>query len=693
MKSKEWNVIAIVCLITSARPVQSYAQEIGAQKAASAITVDGVLSEPDWAVAEYLSDFTQVEPRYGEPSNFTTRIRILYDTKMIYFGIECLDGEPQKISSKVTKRDGEVWQDDAVALVLDTFDDDNNAYFFIFNSLGTQQDERWADNGRTRDLKWDVTWLSAGAITDSGWTAEAAFPFEVLKYDKGNSRWGFNAIRYVPRNLEMSHWVANLSQWFRISEIGSITNLFLDEVSGKQLTFIPYVQSQLEKGEKPAGDAGGDLRVNLTSNLGLEMTVNPDFATVEADVEQVNLTRFELSYPEKRPFFMEGAENYSTRIKQFYSRRIGEIPWGLKINGKINSWKVNVLATQSDPSSTDPSIDPGEKALYTVFRINRDLKNASTIGLIGANRNYDGRNKGSLGLAGTLFFSKYFGMTTQLVKSYGNFTTGTWTYFIRPAYDSQTGHFHVRYTHVGEHVRENINDIGFIRDDDRREVDSNIKKQFWINRAGIEDITASINYNQYWSQIGTLRSWEVRNNLSVKFLKRWSFSLKYNEEFKHFEKDFRNDELESSLQYDNKKGNSVIVLYSTGYNFDRDMEQVGAALQLKLSEGWNFTYHARKYWFRPDVENDNSLIHYIRSTFYLNKDLYCKLFYQSKYDVAGGIRDPDFEISRETIQFVFVWRFLPPFGALQIAYQEGTTRATEMTGRARTLFSKLSWMF
>ena len=127
-----------------------------------------------------------------------------------------------------------------------------------------------------------------------------------------------------------------------------------------------------------------------------------------------------------------------------------------------------------------------------------------TCGVIGANRTFDGTSEGSVGLVGTLFFSDYLGMTSQVIRSYGTHDEGAWTYFFRPSYDSQTGHFHVRYTHVGENVRENMNRVGFIRDDDRREVDSNVRKQFWINRSGLQDLTGSINYNQFWSQSGRL---------------------------------------------------------------------------------------------------------------------------------------------------------------------------------------------
>ena len=670
-----------------------YSQSVEALKINEEITINGLLDEPVWNNAKAISDFTQFEPVYGQPASFQTEIKVLYDNQMIYFGIQCTDPDPTKISTKVTKRDGEVWEDDAIALVIDTFDDDNNAYFFIVNALGTQQDERWADNGRTRDTKFDVKWISAGAKNGEGWTAEIAIPFETVKFNRKTKNWGFDVIRYIPRNLEKSHWTKNLTQWNRISEIGSITGLDLMEARGKRITVIPYVQTQLQKGEKPTMEFGGDLRVNLSSNMSIDATINPDFATIEGDVEQVNLTRFELSYPEKRPFFMEGGENYSTRIKQFYSRRIGEIPWGIKFNGKINSWKINALTTQSDPSSVNPDIEPGDNATYSVFRVNKEIVNGSNIGLIGANRNFSDQNKGSVGLVTTLFFTKHLGMTSQLIKSYGDYNDGSWTYFIRPSIDTKTAHFHIRYTHVGENVRENMNDIGFIRDDDRREVDSNIKKQFWINKYGFEDITPSVNYNMYWSQLGVLRSWDLSNSLTVNFLKKWSLGIKYGEEFKRFEKDFRNTDYEGTIKYDNKRGNSITLLYGNGFNFDRDYNTLGGMLTLKLLEGWNLTYHIRGYWFTPDNDDDNAVIHYLRSTYYLNKDLYFKLFYQTRYDVTERMFDPQFDMNRETMQFVFVWRFLPPFGSIQLALQQGTTRVTDIVGHDRTIFTKLSWVF
>jgi hypothetical protein len=673
------------------------AQEVRATRTSAPLQIDGRLDEAQWREAEPASGFTQLQPDRGDPASQQTFIHVLYDDRRVYFGIDCRDSAPAEISRAVTRRDGELREDDAVALILDTFNDDNNAYVFIVNSLGTQQDERWADNGRTRDVRWDANWLSAASVNADGWVAEIALPFEAVRFARRADSWGFNAIRYIPRNLEESHWVAGLPEWFRIAEIGSITGLDLTEVVTKNYTIIPYAQAAFTEHEDPKGEVGLDLRYSLSSNLALDVTFNPDFATVEADVEQVNLTRFELSYPEKRPFFLEGAENYATRIQQFYSRRIGDIPWGGKVNGKVGPWRLNALVAQSDSAPVTPS-STGQDAFFAVFRVSREIKNASNIGLIGANRTYNGEHEGSLGIVGTFFFSEYLGMTSQVIRSYGSQDQGVWTYFFRPSYDSQTGHFHVRYTHVGENVRENMNQIGFIRDDNRREVDSNIRKQFWINRYGLQDLTPSVNYNQYWSQSGELRSWDIQGDLGLNFLRKWRLRLAVNEEFKAeepglFEKDFRNSLYRADLTFNSRTGKSVTAYYGRGTNFDSDLETFGGRIDLKLTDALSVTYDLTRVRFSPDPDDRSSWIHYLRTAYYVTKDMFFKLFYQSTFDLTGNFADPQFDVDRETIQFVYVWRFFPPFGSVQLAYQQGPSQIGEEQLRYRTVFTKLAWVF
>lgn len=674
------------------------AQSLQAVYSEETITVDGMLNEAVWAKTEGLSEFYQFQPHYNAPASFPTVIKAAYTRTAIYFAIECHDPDPSKISAVITKRDGDVGAGDAIGIALDTFHDKNSAYLFMTNPLGTEMDGRFADNGRTLDDSWDETWYTASTINENGWICEVAIPLKSINYDKNIETWGLGVGRWIAR-LKECHFIGkDLIDYSRVSQFGELTGLNLKEFAVKKYSLIPYLQAAFITGDKPRSQAGVDARFNPVSNLGFEVTLNPDFATIEADVEQVNLTRFELSYPEKRPFFLEGAENYSTRIQQFYSRRIGEIPWGAKVNGKIGGWKVNGLATQSDPTTAGAGGSPGEKALYSVFRVNREFSSGSNIGLIGANRSYNELNNGSVGLTGTLFFTDMLGMTTQFIKSYGDAKDGTWTYFVRPAYDSQFSHFHVRYSHYGTGVQENMNSIGFIRHDDRKEFDTNISHTFWINRHGFDSIEPSVNYNQYSSQSGYLRSRALECDLEIGIMKQWSIDASYQRDFKakydpYFEKDFTNHEWSCDVGYDNNRGFSTSLEYVRGRMYDSEMEVVEGSLDLKLLEGWNMTYALERTWLNPTEPGENSWIHYIRSSYYINNDLYVKLFYQTKYELNRFWRDPDFDLERKTFQLVLVWRFLPPFGSLQCAYQEGTTRYTEQEGVGRSFYTKLSWVF
>lgn len=688
------NIFWILILITS--PIKC--QELTATRTDLTITIDGILDEPIWQQVDSIDTFYQFQPHHNAPATFTTIIRAIYNEKMLYFAFDCKDSNPNKITARATKRDGEIFDDDAVAIALDTFEDNNSAYMFGINPLGTQSDMFFADNGRTTDTQWDETWYAAAQINKDGWSCEFGIPFKSIKYNENLNEWGFGVGRWIARLQENSFIDKDLISTTRVSQFGSLTNLNLKELSIKKYTFIPYIQGEFEKEKNPRRNMGLDARFNPVSNFGVSFTLNPDFATIEGDVEQVNLTRFELSYPEKRPFFLEGAENYSTRITQFYSRRIGEIPWGAKVNGKLGRWNINGLITESDPTTAGASVEPGKEALYSVFRINREFTNGSTIGLIGANRTFQLENCGSFGLVGTLFFTDVLGMTTQFIKSHGTAEKGTWTYFIRPAYDSQFSHFHVRYSHYGIGVKDNMNTIGFIRHDDRKEFDTNIQHTFWINKYGFDFIMPSVNYNQYWSQNNYLRSWALDADIEIEYLKMYCLELNYEADFKakydpYFEKDFRNHAWGLDLGFDNNQGLSANLEYKRGKNYDSEMEVIEAGIQLKVLEGWNFTYQAEKTWLKPGDAEDNSWIHYIRTSYYVNNDLYVKLFYQNKYELYSFWKNPDFNLLRKTFQLVLVWRFLPPFGSLQLAYQEGTTRYTEEKGRNSTFFTKFSWVF
>ncbi len=313
---------------------QEETKEAFGLKIEESIKVDGFLNESAWGKAPEIGDFIQFEPERGKPASLKTIVKILYDENFIYFGFLCYEPQPERITARMTKRDTELTADDAAIVFLDTFHDRRNCYFFMTNLLGTQLDGRIAENGLRRDTTWDGIWKSAGQKTDFGWSAEIAIDFGSLKYEPGkNKTWGLNVGRTIPRVLEWSFWAGPLESSRKVSQYGVLNRLDLRKTE-KKAQIIPHIISKLEEGEKSELEGGIDVRYAFSQMVSGNLTVNPDFATVEADQEKINLTRFELSLAEKRNFFLEGSEIYGQRIRHFNSRRISDIYGGVKIYGK-----------------------------------------------------------------------------------------------------------------------------------------------------------------------------------------------------------------------------------------------------------------------------------------------------------------------------------------------------------------------
>ncbi len=679
-------VVFIVGLVVLT-PLSAGAVErtVGAAAFSEAPRIDGILDDSVWSSASPTTGFVQIEPQFGEPSPFRTEVLVGYTEEALFVAFRCFDPEPDQLSAAITSRDGELRDDDSVTLLLDTFDDGRRAYFFATNTLGVQQDGKVADNGRVVDLKWDASWFSAASKTEEGWTAEFAIPFEILKFRGGeNTTWGINAHRSVPRRLETSMWSGPAESKWRVSAFGTLTGLEFGVRRGKRYDLIPYAIVALEEGGDTEVEVGLDFRYRITNDLGLDLTINPDFALVEADVEQINLSRFELFVPEKRPFFLEGVEMFSQRIRQFYSRRIGDISWGGKLNGTMAGWDVAALATRAD---LETEIGPGgeielEDADYSVLRLQRGIFGSSTVGFLAANRNTDEGNTGSVGIDATLFFTEKLGMTAQVLRAHGTENDGALAWFVRPAFDSANTHFHVRYTNLDTGLKDNINAIGFLRDDNRKEVDSYLGHTFWFKDSVTEKLRVGANYNRYWSQEGDLRAWEIFGEAELVFTNFWEIRMSYVDALEIFEKEFRNTILKTEVGYDNRSGKRFKLSAGVGENYDSDLRLFGLGTDLSLSEAWNLSYEVTWLELDPDPKNRSTWIHVLSSSYHFTNDLYLKIFVQTNS-----------VISKENVQLLGVWRIFPPFGSLQLAFQRGTSEIGESSEQGNSFFTKLSWVF
>ncbi|MEX1258771.1 MAG: DUF5916 domain-containing protein [Gemmatimonadota bacterium] len=660
---------AALLAINSALPAQQV-PSVEAVRADVSPVVDGVLDEPAWSRASRLTEFIQFEPRRGEPAMQPTEAMVLYDSVAVYFGFRLR--ESGSIQAELTRRDADMMTDDAVFVVLDTYSDRQSGYVFAVNPLGTKSDGRIAGDGREVDFTWDGEWTGAAARTAGGWTAEIAIPLSTLRYAAGEGRvWGLNVGRSRRRELEVSFWSGPLETAFRVSGAGLLVGLDLPPPLRRR-EIIVYGLSRAEQGVKTRWDAGLDARYRLTPAVALDATVNPDFATIEADREQVNLTRFELSLPEKRPFFLEGAELFRQRIRTFYSRRIADLRGGGKVHGKIGPWTIYFLGADEAPGAGEPH------SVYGVSRLQRDV-GRSSLGLTWAGREAGGAGSGSVSLDATLFFSERLGLTAQAIASYGSGASGSHGFFLRPSYDSPTGHFHVRYTELGEGFGDDVNPVGFVQDDDRRELDSAIEKALWPASGPAERIQYLSNYNVYWGQSGVLRSWQVDQSVSVDLRNRWSASVSYTEEFKRFETDFRNRDVGTTIGYNTRALQSASVGYRTGKSFGSDFDLITLAAAVKPTDSSALEYELERLVLDPDPADQTTWIHVVRGNVYFTPDLYLQLFYQNST-----------RLDRHNVQTVFVYRYRPPFGAIQIAFQRGTAAFGQASSQGNTLFLKVS---
>ena len=289
--------------------------------------IDGRLDEPMWDAIEPITDFTQYEPVNGEPATERTEVRICYDDNFLYFGVRAFDSEPDKIIARTFERDAIVDNDDSVTIAIDSLNDHRTGVYFETNVLGTKLDVQFNEGG-AYNTNWDAIWYVKGNIDELGYTLEFAIPFFSLRFQPADEiEMGLNIGRVIRRKSEIAIWphISLDYQLTHVSQYGRMVGLENIE-RGVDLEFKPYAVAGYGETRSESGgeaDAGLDVKWGVTSNLTSDLTVNPDFAQVESDALQVNLTRFNLFYPEKRDFFIESADLF-----QFGLPRRAGVPSG-----------------------------------------------------------------------------------------------------------------------------------------------------------------------------------------------------------------------------------------------------------------------------------------------------------------------------------------------------------------------------
>ena len=397
-------------------------ESINAMPIENSFVFDGNLDEPEWKKAQKISNFTQRELDLGEAVTEKTEVAILIDDEFMYIGVWCYDREPEKIIAKEMRRDFSFNLEDNFIVIIDTYLDRRNGFQFVINPNGARADLQTFNNGGSSNQFWNGVWDVRTQITNEGWFAEIKIPFYTLKYRPGQEEqvWGINFERNIRRNRQQARWKG----WQRNYDISDVSQAGLlkglKELRDKRFVEVkPYALGGGEstaRGTEGVGNIGGDINALLGPTYRLNLTFNTDFAQVEADRQQINLSRFPLFFPELREFFLEGDDFFDfglggNRIIPFYSRRIGlsesretvPIIAGARILGKEENTTLGAMSIQTAEAGGDPSTN------FSTFSVRQDVGDQSVIGAMTTNKISNGRWHSTTGVNGRYSTADFVG--------------------------------------------------------------------------------------------------------------------------------------------------------------------------------------------------------------------------------------------------------------------------------------------
>jgi len=445
--------------------------------AKSEIRIDGTLDEAAWQSATVVDLPYEWFPGDNVTPKAKTDSYITFDSEHLYIAFRAYDPAPSAIRAHLMDRDviTPFVQDDHVGFSLDTFNDERRAYQFRINPLGVQVDAVFNEMDGLEDFSWDAIWRSAGRVDEQGYTIEVAIPFKQLRFPRttGPQTWGFEAFRNYPRNVRhrMSSRYTDRAKQCLLCQENKLSG-FQGIAPGRNLEITPTVTAQrddqltdsspdaLQPGESEF-EPGITARWGITPNVSLNAAVNPDFSQVEADAAQLSInTRFSLYYPEKRPFFLEGADLYTTPLEAVFTRTVAEPTWGAKLNAKEGKNGVGVFMAQDDlnnlilPSNQGSSlVSLDEQVTSGVVRYRRDIGARSVLGVLYTGREGDTYHNRVGGLDGVFRLTKSATVRFQYLMSDTQYP-GALAEEYEQVPDAFTGDaFKVQYDHFSDNWR------------------------------------------------------------------------------------------------------------------------------------------------------------------------------------------------------------------------------------------------
>lgn len=618
--------------------------------------VDGIISEKEWAESEIADKFIQRQPDEGKPANQNTEAYFLYDNDYLFVGIKCYDN-PELIGKNFSTKDNQ-GSADYICLILDTFHDHINSYFFGLTATGTKVDGRYT-NDNSYSTNWDGVWWGESKITEYGWSAEFKIPFNSIQFNPDSEIWGMNIFREVMRTREISFWqYISRDDQMRVSKMGHIEG-FRDIKPGNNIQILPFVTSAFRNDrtdsfhyENKNGITGIDIKYGITPNMNLSLTANPDFAQIEADDDKINLSRYPLYLNEKRPFFLEGGENFFTSGSEsgstlFYSRRINEPVYGFKLTGKIDNWNIGILNSynkrdvgienRKNQGLLDANFD--DRALYTVVRAGRDIMKNSQIGMLFITKDYSGKFSRIAALDAKINFADFYSVMFEGAASITERNDND-NLFFNFSFNRKADvfSFGINYSEQGKDF--DGNQAGFFNYNNYRKTTLNIKVNPRIEKYGIRQIYMSTYLyasNFQNSNFFDYSSLSRSADFSIMFINMDYWSLRFETttglSFDRFDNKLY-DDTEYSISFDNNR-NSFFYFnaghrqgsYRIGYQWNYYLNTL---LKPFSQTNLGFDYERSSIKLYNPLRTDENLFQIYRAKvyYYINRDLNLRLIMQ-----------------------------------------------------------------
>jgi hypothetical protein len=506
-------------------------REIKAVRTETPPKIDGKLDDVCWQNSAKTGELIQFEPQNGEPATQPTTIYLAYDANNLYVAFECFKNDMDKLSANLTRRDSFFFSDDHVEILIDTFLDGRNCYAFALNPLGTQTDRRLINEGSNRRtgqsmigtaISWDCDWQGQASEETDKWTAEFSIPFAELRFPKGQETmtWGINFWRNDEAPAEEQMWADLGERQYAVSRFGHLTDLpAASLVTKRPVKFKPYATLKpqaMQPGDGETtlamkGDGGLDIRYPI-ADFTLDLTLNPDFAQIEADPDLVNLTDIPLRFPEKRPFFLEGNELFQMPMDLFYSRRVEDLLGGGKVIGKYNKYNIAFVGAVAGAENPEREIETGELPLanynYSVLRLQREVGKTSSIGFLGVNKQRGATYDRAGGLDARIQLPAATSLNLEYAREWkaGGLerteSTADDLVFVQLARRTNVFSIDAIYADIGEYFEP---ETGFVPRVDRRGVviRSRYNKQY---KGAVERLRGEVQYERLTDRNGELRN-------------------------------------------------------------------------------------------------------------------------------------------------------------------------------------------